>query len=109
MSEEFVPSPEFLASFVGVFEILCGALVLIGLFTRFASIPLIIIMLVAISTTKIEILIDKGFYNLNDAKTTPINRNNTFEGETFRSQLIPLFLIASIFLLNWSAASFTLG
>jgi len=40
---------------------------------------------------------------LNDAKTTPINRNNTFEGETFRSQLIPLFLIASIFLLNFTS------
>ena len=40
---------------------------------------------------------------MNDAKTTPINRNNTFEGETFRSQLIPLFLIASIFLLNFTS------
>jgi NNP family nitrate/nitrite transporter-like MFS transporter len=40
---------------------------------------------------------------LNDAKTTPINRNGAFEAETFRSQLIPLFLIASIFLLNFTA------
>jgi NNP family nitrate/nitrite transporter-like MFS transporter len=40
---------------------------------------------------------------LNDAKTTSIHRNNTFEGETFRSQLIPLFLIASIFLLNFTS------
>jgi MFS family permease len=40
---------------------------------------------------------------LNDAKTTAINRNNEFGGETFRTQLIPLFLIASIFLLNFTS------
>ncbi len=33
-----LPSPEFLAAFVGVFEILCGLLVLLGLLTRFGSI-----------------------------------------------------------------------
>lgn len=59
-----LPSPEFLGSFVGTFEILCGALVLIGLITRFASIPLIIIMLVAIATTKAEVLADKGFWEM---------------------------------------------
>ncbi len=59
-----LPSPEFLGSFVGTFEILCGALILIGLFTRLASIPLIIIMLVAISTTKAEVLADKGFWEM---------------------------------------------
>jgi NNP family nitrate/nitrite transporter-like MFS transporter len=40
---------------------------------------------------------------LNDAKTTSINRNNEFSGETFSSQLIPLFLITSIFLLNFTS------
>jgi len=40
---------------------------------------------------------------LNDAKTTSINRHNEFSGETFRSQLIPLFLITSIFLLNFTS------
>lgn len=59
-----LPSPEFLGSFVGTFEILCGTLVLFGLFTRLASIPLIIIMLVAIATTKAEVLADKGFWEM---------------------------------------------
>lgn len=59
-----LPSPEFLGSFVGSFEIVCGALVLFGLVTRFASIPLIIIMLVAIATTKTEVLADKGFWEM---------------------------------------------
>ena len=59
-----LPSPEFLGSFVGSFEMLCGALVLIGLFTRLASIPLIIIMLVAIITTKTEVLANDGFWEM---------------------------------------------
>lgn len=57
-----LPNPEFLASFVGAFEILCGLLILAGLFVRLAVIPTIIIMLVAISTTKIPILVSKGFW-----------------------------------------------
>jgi len=56
-----LPSPEFLGSFVGFFEILCGVLVLAGLLMRFASIPLIIIMLVAFATTKSEMLAKDGF------------------------------------------------
>ncbi len=39
-----LPSPEFLAYFVGAFEIIGGILVLIGLFTRFGSLPLFIII-----------------------------------------------------------------
>lgn len=59
-----LPSPEFLGSFVGIFEILCGALILLGLLTRLASIPLIIIMLVAIATTKSAILANEGIWEL---------------------------------------------
>ena len=59
-----LPSPEFLGSFVGSFEIVCGLLILIGLLTRLASIPLIIIMLVAIVTTKSEVLGEKGFWEM---------------------------------------------
>lgn len=59
-----LPTPEFLGNFVGAFEIICGVLVLLGLFVRTASIPLIIIMLSAIATTKTEILIDKGFWKM---------------------------------------------
>jgi len=65
-----LPSPEFLGPFVGTFEILCGALILIGLFTRYATIPLIIIMIVAISTTKLEILAEKGIWEMMHASRT---------------------------------------
>lgn len=57
-----LPFPEFLGSFVGTFEILCGILLLLGFITRIAAIPLIIIMIVAISTTKIDILVNDGFW-----------------------------------------------
>lgn len=56
------PEPELLANFVGVVEIVCGALLLVGLLTRLASIPLIIDMLVAIVSTKIPILLGHGFW-----------------------------------------------
>ncbi len=59
-----LPYPEFLGPFVGTFEITCGLLVLLGLFTRIASVPLVIIMLVAIGTTKVEILLNEGIWKM---------------------------------------------
>lgn len=59
-----LPYPDFLGSFVGTFEILCGVLILIGLFTRLASIPTLIIMIVAILTTKMEVLAVDGFWQM---------------------------------------------
>lgn len=56
-----LPSPEILASFVGGVEIVCGVLVLLGLLTRLAVVPLIVIMLTAIATTKYPILMEQGF------------------------------------------------
>lgn len=57
-----IPSPAFTAPFVGVVEILFGSLVIVGLMTRLASIPLLIDMSVAIVTTKIPMLLEKGFW-----------------------------------------------
>lgn len=59
-----LPMPEFLGNFVGFFEIMCGALILIGLLTRLSSIPLIVIMLVAFATTKSEVYLEKGFWEM---------------------------------------------
>jgi len=57
-------SPELVAAFVGCFEIVCGCLILLGLATRFAAVPLIIIMLTAIATTKFPILQEQGFWKM---------------------------------------------
>ena len=59
-----IPFPAVLAPFDGFFEVLCGFLVIIGLFTRCATIPMIINMIVAISTTKIPILLKSGFWTM---------------------------------------------
>jgi putative oxidoreductase len=59
-----IPSPEVMAPFVGVVEIVGGALLLAGFLTRLAAIPLIIDMLVAITTTKIPILHKSGFWSM---------------------------------------------
>jgi uncharacterized membrane protein YphA (DoxX/SURF4 family) len=45
-----------------VCEIVCGVLLLFGLLTRLASIPMIINMLVAISSTKGPVLMKSGFW-----------------------------------------------
>jgi putative oxidoreductase len=55
------PAPELLGYFVGGVETVCGALILLGLFTRLAAGPLFIIMGVAIVTTKIPIWMGAGF------------------------------------------------
>lgn len=57
-----IPFPELMGPFVGGVEIVCGALVLAGLLTRLAAMPLIINMIVAIVSTKVPILLGHGFW-----------------------------------------------
>jgi len=59
-----LPSPELLGPLVGGFEIACGVLVLAGLLTRLAAVPLIAIMGVAIFTTKVPIFLKSGFWKM---------------------------------------------
>ena len=64
--------PLFTAHFVGAFEIACGLLVLIGWLTRLAALPLILVILTAIATTKIPELArpNQGFwFMVSDART----------------------------------------
>ena len=65
-----LPSPDFLGSFVGTFEILSGAFILLGLFTRLAALPTLIIMMVAIYSTKIDILVSQGIWEMLHAART---------------------------------------
>jgi putative oxidoreductase len=57
-----IPYAEVMAPFVGGIETLCGALIIVGLFTRLAAIPLIVIMIVAIVSTKVPILLGHDFW-----------------------------------------------
>jgi uncharacterized membrane protein YphA (DoxX/SURF4 family) len=88
-----LPNPEFLASVVGTFEILCGILILLGFLTRIAAIPLLIIMLTAISTTKIPILLERGFWAM------------AHEARTDYAMLLGLIFLLIIGAGNWSVDS----
>lgn len=59
-----LPVPEFLGYFVGTVEICCGLLLVVGLLVRFAALQFVIIMFVAIVTTKSDIYLAKGFWEL---------------------------------------------
>ncbi len=64
--------PGFTAHFVGAFEIVCGLMILIGLLTRVAAVPLLIVILTAIATTKIPELYRPGqgfWFAVSDART----------------------------------------
>ncbi len=64
--------PAFTAHFVGVFEIVCGTLVLAGLMTRIAVIPLLVVICTAIGTTKLPELFRPGqgfWFMVSDART----------------------------------------
>lgn len=76
--------PEFWANFTGIFEITCGSLILIGLFTRLATVPLLCVMLIAFIKTKIPILRTNGCWSfLHEYRTD------------FAMTLLLLFLLSS--------------
>jgi uncharacterized membrane protein YphA (DoxX/SURF4 family) len=58
-----LPLPKFLGTFASTFEILCGALIFIGLF-GFQVFRLSSIMLIAIGTTKADVLANQGFWEI---------------------------------------------
>jgi uncharacterized membrane protein YphA (DoxX/SURF4 family) len=65
-----IPWPQVMAPFVGVVETVCGSLLLIGLVTRLATVPLLIDISVALYSTKIVTLAKNGFWGtLHEART----------------------------------------
>src|SRR5688500_9833600 len=91
--------------FVGVVEIVCGALILLGLFTRLAAIPLIINMLVAILSTKIPILLGYGFWGFS-LRSVPYGG---FWGMAHEARTDWSMLLGSIFLLIVGAGWIIVG
>ena len=99
-----IPSPEFTAPFVGVVEIVCGALILLGLLTRLAAIPLIINMLVAILATKVPILLGYGFWGFSLRNVA----YGGFWGMAHEARTDWSMLLGSIFLFIVGAGSLSL-
>ena len=63
-----IPAPQVMAPFVGVIELVCGTLIIFGLLTRLAAVPLIIDISVALLSTKIPILLGHGFWRFSLSK-----------------------------------------
>lgn len=57
-----IPAPAAMAPFVGIVEIVCGSLLIVGLFTVAAAVPLLIDIAVAIATTKAPMVFKQGFW-----------------------------------------------
>lgn len=55
-----IPYAEIMAPLVGGCEIVFGAFIFVGFITRIAAIPQIIIMLTALTTTKLSLISEKG-------------------------------------------------
>ena len=65
-----LPEPQILGPFVGGVEVLCGMLMLAGFLTRVAAVGLLIIMSVALISTKVPILVNDGFWKMAHAART---------------------------------------
>ena len=87
--------PEALAYFVACFEVTCGALLVLGLFTRLAAIPLIIIMLTALTTTKLPILIGHDLWGFHVRKLSEFG----FWAMAHEARTDWAMLLGSVFLL----------
>jgi len=57
-----IPFPHFTGPFVGVVEIVCGSMLILGIATLYAVVPLLITIGVAIATTKVPLLHKQGFW-----------------------------------------------
>ena len=65
-----IPWSQVMAPFVGIVEIVCGTLLLVGFLTRLATVPLLIDIAVALYSTKIVTFAKNGFWGtLHEART----------------------------------------
>jgi putative oxidoreductase len=65
-----IPAPHVMGPVVGTFEIVCGLLVVLGLWTRAASVSLLCVISTAIVTTKFPVLLKSGFWSMEDVGRT---------------------------------------
>ncbi len=94
-----IPAPTFFAYLDGLFEIACGVLILVGLLTRLAAVPMIVNMIGALAITKLPIL-------WSDA---PLYKAASGGWDFLRESRVDLaMLCGSLFLLAVGAGSYSL-
>jgi uncharacterized membrane protein YphA (DoxX/SURF4 family) len=99
-----IPYSEVMAPFVGVFEIGCGALLILGLLTRLAAIPMIVNISVAIISTKIPLLLGHGFWMF----SLPKANSYGFWSMAHEARTDFAMLLGGLFLLIVGAGCFSL-
>lgn len=94
-----IPAPEVMGPFVGTVEIVCGLLVLLGLATRLAALPLVMVMVVALISTKVPMLLGHGFWGFADPAASKVGLwSMLHEARTDMSMLLGaifLFLVGA--------------
>lgn len=94
-----IPAPEVMGPFVGTVEIVCGLLVLLGVATRVAALPLVMVMVVALLSTKVPILLGHGFWGFADPSASKVGLwSMLHEARTDMSMLLGaifLFLVGA--------------
>lgn len=105
-----IPYPDVLGPFVGIVEFGCGALIIIGLATRLAAVPLIIIMIVALVSTKLPILVGHGVGQF----TLPDLKRYGFWSAQHEARADLTMLLSAIYLLivgggRWSLDAYFAG
>lgn len=58
------PLPYFSANCAGIVEIVCSLLILVGLATRFASVPLLIITIFSIVAIQFPVMVQQGLWEM---------------------------------------------
>ena len=98
-----IPAPNIMAPFVGVVEIVCGALVILGLITRLAAIPLLIDISVAIISTKIPMWLGHGYWHFSVSKLKHYGfLSMLHEARTDFSMLLGLIFLLVVGAGSWS-------
>jgi putative oxidoreductase len=99
-----IPAPEIMVPFVGGLEIVCGALVLLGLLTRLAALLLLLNITVALLSTKLPVLLGHGYWLF---KLPSVSRYGVWAAASEARTDLSMFL-GSLFLVMVGAGTWSL-
>lgn len=99
-----IPWAEFFGPLVGVVETVCGLLIVFGLATRLAAIPLIVIMIVALLSTKLPIMLGHDWWLFH---VRELDRYGFWSAQ-HESRTDMAMLLGSMFLLMTGAGRYSL-
>jgi putative oxidoreductase len=105
-----IPAPQILGPFVGAVEILCGGLLILGLLTRLAAVPLLINISTAIISTKVPMVLGHGFWGFTLAKLPRYGfLSMMHEARTDFSMLLGLLFLLIVGAGSWSVDAWFTG